>query len=536
MGRNYSYLRELTISIKEKVSLSTNRVGIKIYNVLREKIFPINQTLFVLIIGHFFRFYLYYAFFLPKTARKVKEFIENILQKMEEEVQEWKIYLLKKSRNWLCQWLKNPSIKHFSWDDRQHITEYNNTKMSVLLGTKEEKQTIFEHVKSDIKLGESLIRTLPSAIKLSNQHGILLTGASGFLGSHLLKDLLELTNQNIFYLLRGEDPQKSMILFEKTLDYYKLGHIKTNNRIYPIFGDLSKPQLGLDNSQWQNLAKNVDKIYHCAAYVHHLHDYSRLRTSNVLSVMELLKLATLHQMKSIHFISSIGTSIEYNHGEFIITEEFPSDDLNKNIATCMSGYMLSKWTAERILKDAIKQGFFASIYRTPQIFGHSVTGIMPTNKVHLLLLIKSCIQAGVAPINLFSTPILPVDFLSNIIVQISLEKTYQNKVYNLYSPEYPSSNQIFKWLIDEGYNIEMKSKHDWINNVLSKIGPDNCLFPLLPIYLDFKAQEASNQNFHIISKNFNNFLQEKNLKTPKIGKKLFMTYFKFLEYWFKGII
>ena len=56
------------------------------------------------------------------------------------------------------------------------------------------------------------------------------------------------------------------------------------------------------------MSKDIDVIIHNGAYVHHMHSYKSLKSENVDSTIELLKLAILNKPKSFHYVSTIGAN------------------------------------------------------------------------------------------------------------------------------------------------------------------------------------------------------------------------------------
>ena len=88
---------------------------------------------------------------------------------------------------------------------------------------------------------------------------ILLTGATGFVGSWLLRALLTHTSADVDCLVRTPS------------------RLLTHPRVHAVVGDLERPRLGLSAGEWGELADRVDAVYHCAAAVDIVRPYHRLR-------------------------------------------------------------------------------------------------------------------------------------------------------------------------------------------------------------------------------------------------------------------
>ena len=104
-----------------------------------------------------------------------------------------------------------------------------------------------------------------------NVRNILLTGSTGFLGAHILNELIDNTSANIYCIIRnknGKSPESRLI---NKLKYYfndkLLNHL--NKRIYVLPADISVPKFGLSEKEYNNLGKKIDLVIHSAAIVDH---------------------------------------------------------------------------------------------------------------------------------------------------------------------------------------------------------------------------------------------------------------------------
>ncbi|HVK68392.1 MAG TPA: amino acid adenylation domain-containing SDR family oxidoreductase, partial [Polyangium sp.] len=206
------------------------------------------------------------------------------------------------------------------------------------------------------------------------QH-VFLTGATGFLGAFLLRDLLRHTRAEIRCLVRAEDPRAGMERIRATLTMYGLWQPWYAARIVPIPGDLKQPLLGLDAAEFDALAAQIDMIVHSAAEIHYVKPYHALRGANVLGTREILRLACAIRQKPLHYLSSIGVvghvgslkSVGVVYETDALTEGAPY------LETDM-GYSQSKWVAEQLVFAARSRGLAVNIYRPGFIMGDTTTG------------------------------------------------------------------------------------------------------------------------------------------------------------------
>ena len=148
------------------------------------------------------------------------------------------------------------------------------------------------------------------ATRLSEASSVLVTGATGFLGAFLLDELLCATGQSTrFYcLLRerasGQGRPEDRVL--ETLEFYGLSRPSMEGRVIPVLGDISRPRMGLDNEQYQELAEEIDLIFHCAASVDYSLPYEAAKPHSVNGTSEVLRFACTAGTKTVQYISSNG--------------------------------------------------------------------------------------------------------------------------------------------------------------------------------------------------------------------------------------
>ena len=130
---------------------------------------------------------------------------------------------------------------------------------------------------------------------------VLLTGVTGFLGFHILEQLLSLTDAKVHCLVRGVDQEAVKAKFRDALRFYGRPDLEESPRIILLKGDMKEPALGLPAETVEELSNILDHIWHCGALVHHMFDYGTLRWENVQSTVELLKIASSESAQGLQF-------------------------------------------------------------------------------------------------------------------------------------------------------------------------------------------------------------------------------------------
>ena len=244
------------------------------------------------------------------------------------------------------------------------------------------------------------------------QKNILLTGATGGLGSKLLQELLDKTSARIYCLVRAKDAaQARQRLVEKSgLD---------DERIVAIAGDIEEKNFGLSTEQWMPLSQEVDAIYHCAAIVNMVAPYSELEKANVWGVKEVLRLALTGKRKHIHYASTLSVFVATDQNTGVAYE----DDRLEKTTKVYGGYAQSKWVAECLLHQVPEQAAPISQYRFGLITGDSRTG-STTGTDYLSLFIRGIKSLGVLPeddtLQRLAVDITPANYAAAAMVDISL--------------------------------------------------------------------------------------------------------------------
>lgn len=258
------------------------------------------------------------------------------------------------------------------------------------------------------------IQPLAQASHCSNPHAVLLTGATGFLGAHLLHDLCRHTTAIIYCLVRAKDDSDAQQRLQSNFGKY-FAHSLPSDRVRPVIGDLSQPRLGLAPEAFSALAEQTDIIVHNGAHLHHMAPYPQLKASNVDSTVTMLQLAATKKPKWVHYVSTLVAAVDRDNDGWLL-EGVPQTDP----AELAGGYAQSKWVSEKLLAEAAQRGIGVTIFRPGFISGRSDNGTWPLENDHLLRVIKGCVQMGYASESNLTPNMAPVDFVSEAIIRIAL--------------------------------------------------------------------------------------------------------------------
>lgn len=305
---------------------------------------------------------------------------------------------------------------------------------------------------------------------------VLLTGATGFLGAHLLAELLAQTGATVYCLVRADDDRQAEIRLIETLKHYGLWRQAMQSRLNPIAGRLDKPLLGLGQARFEALSTELDAIYHNGAMINHSYPYLLMKPTNVEGTAEVLRLACRGKATPVHHISTISVQ-DFSAAE--IDEEL----LIPHHRFLQGGYIQSKWVAEQLVCLAHQRGLPVTIYRPSRIVGHTRSGIMNTDDLFCRM-IKSAAILGVVPDSGFYDNIIPVDDVSRFIVSASLQNKIKGRALHVTNPLWYHSDQLNVYIHDQGFDIKRVPVHEWLERLeeQARQNPSHPLAALLPMF------------------------------------------------------
>jgi amino acid adenylation domain-containing protein/thioester reductase-like protein len=336
---------------------------------------------------------------------------------------------------------------------------------------------------ADLILDESIYPQAPFLESEAPPQHILLTGVTGFLGAYLLAELLEKTSAQIYCLTRATSLDAAHQKIQANLQRYRLASSQACTRIIPVLGDLAEPLLGLPPQMFQELAAKLDLIYHNGAFVNLIYPYAALRAANVLGTQTILKLASQTKTKPVHFVSTLDV---FQTPAYADIDKILETDLIQDGQALTSGYAQSKWVGEQLILAAQARGIPACIYRPGMIIGDSRTGISNTNDL-VSRLIKGLIQMGSAPNLNLSMNLTPVDYVSQAIVQLSLQPQSQSpaQIFHLVNPHPISLGELVNYLQAAGYALATVPYQVWQQQLVNwDMKHENALSPFVSEFSD----------------------------------------------------
>nr|VFK23151.1 MAG: amino acid adenylation domain-containing protein/thioester reductase domain-containing protein [Candidatus Kentron sp. MB]VFK28327.1 MAG: amino acid adenylation domain-containing protein/thioester reductase domain-containing protein [Candidatus Kentron sp. MB]VFK74207.1 MAG: amino acid adenylation domain-containing protein/thioester reductase domain-containing protein [Candidatus Kentron sp. MB] len=292
-----------------------------------------------------------------------------------------------------------------------------------------------------------------SAAQVEHPEHVLVTGARGLLGVHLVGELLRRTRATIWCFVRGKDQQDAEKRLKAALVEYDQAIDGWQQRIRIVTGDLKQKRLGLSEQVFHELSEKIHVIYHNGAEVNHMYPYRELRKANVNGVKEILRLACAKRKKPVHYVSTISV--------FAGTEQ-PIREDSRLISHGLieNGYVQSKWVGEKLVWEAGNRGLPVAVYRPDRIGGHSKTGKW-NDKDTFYQMLMAGIGLGVSPDWEYAENVAPVDYCAEALVWLSLREQTFGKAYHLANTHSLSSRELTDHLRANGFNIRLLPYKEW---------------------------------------------------------------------------
>ncbi|KAI6503945.1 putative NRPS-like protein biosynthetic cluster [Pyricularia oryzae] len=250
---------------------------------------------------------------------------------------------------------------------------------------------------------------------------ILLTGATGSLGAHILAQLLPFPHvRHVYCLVRAPDAAAATARVFSSLSDRGLGDCITpalSSKVIALPSDLSRPDLRLAPAVLSGLRSTLTGVIHSAWAVNFNLGVSSFAATHIAGVQNLLKLALsvpFRQPARFAFISSVsaasGTPLPARIAERYVADPRHAQGI---------GYAQSKCVAEHVVRRAAEGGGVAfRVLRTGQVVGDSRQGRWNATEA-IPLMLRAAETMGALP-RLDERPSwIPVDVCARAVVELS---------------------------------------------------------------------------------------------------------------------
>ncbi|MGN1299484.1 MAG: amino acid adenylation domain-containing protein [Candidatus Scatovivens sp.] len=367
-------------------------------------------------------------------------------------------------------------------------------------------------------------------LKYNNPGNILLTGATGFFGIHILESFIKNEKGNVYCIIRNETGLTAKLKLQQKLHYYfdnKYDNL-IGKRIFAITGDITKPGFGLEQEELLKLSNNIDIVINSAAKVSHFGNYTDFYNINVKSVKYMIDFCKSFNKKfyQISTLSVSGNSLETSSVKQNISEQTLFKENNLYIGQSLENvYVRSKFEAECLVLDAILEGLDAYILRMGNLMPRFRDGVFQENILENAYInrIISFIKIGSIPDYMQNSYLefTPIDIASNSIIKLISHSNENCRVFHLFNHNHVYLNTVLKYLNKLNNNFEIVDENTFKNKIKKLINNSKEKEILNSLMNDFDKDLHLTYFTDIIIKSENTikYLEKIGFKWPSITER-----------------
>ncbi len=297
---------------------------------------------------------------------------------------------------------------------------------------------------------------------------ILLAGATGYLGIHILADFLDNDNGIAYCLVRGENQEESEKRFSELLNFYFDDKYNDTDRMVVICADLQKHKFGLRDCEYEKLLDNVDTVINCAASVKHYGSYKYFFEANVETTKRLIEFTKQADAVLIHTstLSVSGNSFADQFDGYVSETEKHFFESSLYIEQSLENvYARSKFEAEIAVLEAIYDGLPAQIMRMGNLTNRFTDGKFQKNYESNAFLqrIRAVLNLGVVPDYLMSlySEFTPIDEAADAVMTIARHFNNKQNVFHINSTNVVYLDKLLEYINALGTSMKTVSEKEF---------------------------------------------------------------------------
>jgi thioester reductase-like protein len=330
---------------------------------------------------------------------------------------------------------------------------------------------------------------------------VLLSGITGFLGAHILDELLSAEDCKIYCLVRSISVNDRRGRFPQMLEHYFGEKYKDEigKRIIPIVGDITDDKLSPE------LPEKVDMVIHSAATVKHYGFYEYFHKVNTLGTKHMAKYALDTGAKFIYIstISVSGNSFSDSFETEYATEERFFDETTLYQGQSMENvYVRSKFEAECAVLDYVMEGLQANIIRVGNLTNRSTDFKFQPNYEENAFLsrVKAALEFGCIPDYLLPLycEFSPINDVANAVVKIAQNFNMDYTVFHVNSNRNLYFDRMITLLQKLNIPMQVVSGEEFMSRLKAAMSSEQSyVYEAFMNDLDDDGKLAYDSNIHI---------------------------------------
>jgi len=281
---------------------------------------------------------------------------------------------------------------------------------------------------------------------------IFVTGATGFLGSYIVANLLTQHEDRLSLLIRSRSIEEAEQRLWQSLQLhfdFKTFFEYRRSRIDFFLGDVTHPDLGLDADRHDRLIRTTDSIIHCAAALNRRSSEACMNV-NLRGTLETIKLAQAahdhHGLRRFSNISSVAVSGQRRNE--VVTEDKAIQWTTPDLDPYGRTKKFAEYMVHRLLADVP-----VVIFRPSAIIGD--TRFPQTTQFDMVRAFTLFLKSPVIPFHPdWRLDIVPADYVSHAIVAVHQKEKPTYTIYHVSSgTDSLTYRQIMQSLLGDQENL-----------------------------------------------------------------------------------
>lgn len=306
---------------------------------------------------------------------------------------------------------------------------------------------------------------LPVAKRSYEVETVLVTGVTGYLGSHVAREALD-RGKRVLAVVRGENDDMAIERVRDVMRGY-FGKDVDLSGMNVFAGDLTKRYFGWTRESFELTSQGIDAIVHTAADVRHFGERESFLASNVTATENVMEMMEYGEMV-LHHISTVGVIEDmFNEGKW-------PDAITRDLGmlegfNLTNGYTDTKRMAEVSVLNQIEAGKDVYVYRMANLTGRYSDGLfqrnMESNAFYRMM--KLMMGLGYAPRLNWMVDFTPIDYAARVVMDGVLKDTERLRVSHVASTDPISWIDLVEMLNTNGYSIELLDVSDFNARLMS---------------------------------------------------------------------
>ena len=332
-----------------------------------------------------------------------------------------------------------------------------------------------------------------------------LTGSTGYIGAHVLANLLENSSENVNLLVRARDAKEARERLWRAIQIHiEFSRFREllDQRIAFFRGDLTGSKFGLENDDYQRLVKTTDSVVHCAASLNRKSEKACLNV-NLRGTLQVIELASrAHSDHGLRRFSHVSTVAVAGMRSNEVVEEDTAIDWDRSD---YDPYARTKKFCEHMGRELLPD--VSKLFLRPSI----VLGDSRRAETTQFDMVRAFVFLAGLPMLPFRPgdrlDIVPVDYVADAISTLHLKEKPLHEIYHLSSG---TDSETFQQLTEalasaQGRRGPMfmpgleKSSTRMINSLARRSGKLGGIATLLKVFLPYLLWNTVFDNSRVVA-------------------------------------